>query len=58
LGGGIMGPYFLYGTVTGESYLEMLREVVLPELENIPLYDNTEIIWQQDCVPPIYSLRV
>jgi hypothetical protein len=36
----------------------MLHEVVLPELENSPLYDNTEIIWQQDGAPPHYSLRV
>jgi hypothetical protein len=35
----------------------MLREVVLPELENSSLYDNTEI-WQQDGAPPHYSLRV
>jgi hypothetical protein len=32
--GDIVGPYFFYGTVTGESYFEMLREVVLPELDN------------------------
>jgi hypothetical protein len=51
-------PYFFDGTVTGESYLEMLREVVLPELENSPLYDNTEIIWQQDGASPHYSLQV
>jgi hypothetical protein len=36
----------------------MLREVVLYELENNLLYDNTEIIWQQDGCPPYYSLRV
>jgi hypothetical protein len=30
----------------------MLREVVLPELEKMPLYDKTEIIWQQDGAPP------
>jgi hypothetical protein len=57
-GGGIVGPYFFDGTVTGESCLEMLREVVLPELQNRPLHDNTEIIWQQDGAPPHYSLRV
>jgi hypothetical protein len=45
--GGIVGPYFFDGTVTGESCLEMLREVILPELEYSSLYDNTEIIWQQ-----------
>jgi hypothetical protein len=36
----------------------VLHEVVLPELENSPLYDNTEVIWQQDGAPPHYSLRV
>jgi hypothetical protein len=44
--GGIVSPYFFYGTVTGESYLEMLREVVLLELENNLSYNSTEIIWQ------------
>jgi hypothetical protein len=34
---------FFDGTVTGESYLEMLREVVLPELENSPLYNTLRI---------------
>jgi hypothetical protein len=55
--GDIVGPYFFDGTVTGESYFEMLREVVLPELDNSSLYDNNEIIWQQDRAPPHYSLR-
>jgi hypothetical protein len=31
--GSFVGPYFFDGTVTGESYLEMLHEVVLPELD-------------------------
>jgi hypothetical protein len=44
--------------LTVESYLEMLREVVLSELENSPLYDNTDIISQQDGTPPHYSSRV
>jgi hypothetical protein len=44
--GDIVGPYFLNGTVTGESYFEMLREAVLLELENNLLYNSTEIIWQ------------
>jgi hypothetical protein len=52
------GSLLFDGTVTGESYLEMVREVVLPELENRPLYDYTEIIWQQAGAPPHYSLRV
>jgi hypothetical protein len=53
-----VGPYFFYGTLTGESYLEMLREVVLPELEKSPLHGNTDIIWQQNGAPAHYSLQV
>jgi hypothetical protein len=34
----------------------MLLEVVLPELENSSLNENTEIIWQQEGCPPRYSL--
>jgi hypothetical protein len=51
-------PYFSDSTVTGELYLDMLHEVVLPELENSPLYDITDIIWQQDGALLHYSLRV
>jgi hypothetical protein len=53
-----VGPNFFDGIVTEESNLEMLLEVVLPELEKSPLYDNTEIIWQKDGAPSYYSLRV
>jgi hypothetical protein len=53
-----VGSYFFDDTVTGESYLEILREVVLPELENRPLYDNTGMFWQQHGDPLHYSLRV
>lgn len=56
--GGIVGPYFFNGTVTGASYLEMLQDVVLPELQNNPLFENTNFIWQQDGAPPHYSLVV
>jgi hypothetical protein len=35
----------------------MLREIVLPELENSPLYDNTEIILQQDGCLTIYEFE-
>jgi hypothetical protein len=50
--------HFFSFSVTGESHLEMLCEVVLPELRKRLLYDKTEIIWQQEGAPPHYSLRV
>lgn len=56
--GGIVGPYFFNDTVRGDSYLEMLQDTVFPELQNNPLYENTNLIWQQDGAPPHYSLLV
>lgn len=56
--GRIVGPYFFEGTVTAEKYLEMLQDVVLPELENNPLHANVSFIWQQDGAPPHYGVDV
>jgi hypothetical protein len=55
----IVGPYFFFeGTITADAYLEMLRDVVLPELENSPQYEDVTLIWQQDGAPPHYGLNV
>lgn len=51
VGGGIVGPYFFNSTVTGDSDLGMLQKTVLCELQNSPLFKNTNIIWQQDGAP-------
>ena len=37
-------------TVNGETYLEILREVVLPQLQTKPDFD--ELFFQQDGAPP------
>lgn len=56
---GIIGPFFFDRTVTGESYEAMLMEVILPELQNSPLYEPwQDIIWQQDGAPPHWALSV
>lgn len=36
LSSALMDPYFFEGSVISNSYIEMLREVVFPELENSP----------------------
>ena len=41
--------------MNGENYLEILREVVVPQLQTKP---NFDILFQQDGAPPHYALRV
>ena len=43
-------------TVNGENYLEILCEVVVPQLQTKPDFD--ELFFQQDGAPPHYALRV
>lgn len=43
--------------VTGENYLDLLHELKL-ELENNPLYQDKELILQQDGAPPYFQLAV
>lgn len=49
---GILGPYFFDGTVTGASYLTLLREFAAPHLTMHNLY------LQQDGAPAHYALIV
>lgn len=56
--GGIVGPFFFDGTVTGLRYREMLEEAVIPELKHAPQFADKEIIFQQDGAPPHWSLDV
>ena len=43
-------------TVNGENYLEILCEVVVPQLQTKPNFD--ELFFQQDGTSPHYALRV
>ncbi|PNF25261.1 hypothetical protein B7P43_G12578 [Cryptotermes secundus] len=51
--GGLIGPFFLEGCVTGETYLKLLRESVIPELQRRENFD--ELWWQQDGAPPQFA---
>lgn len=50
----LIGPYFFKATVTGETYLEMLGNYLIPEL-NILGINPDEIWFQQDGAPPHFS---
>lgn len=54
---GIVGPFFFENSVNGESYLQMLREEFLPELEQLHM-QKENCIFQQDGAPPHYASTV
>lgn len=56
--GGIVGPHFVEGTLTGERYRAILEDAVLPELQHAPHFANRPIIFQQDGAPAHWSLSV
>ena len=53
---GVLGPVFFDGTVNGQNYLDMLTNVVVPQLRARDDYD--ELFFQQDGAPPHYSRLV
>lgn len=50
---GIVGPYFFEGNVTSDSYLEMLQNIIIPQLEKHTEFET--MIWHQDGAPPHYG---
>ena len=54
--GGYLGPYFFERTCTGESYLNMLRNDIVPELRRKGLLETA--VFQQDGAPPHWSREV
>jgi hypothetical protein len=55
----IYGPFFFHEkTVTRISYLDMLQQFLLPQLEqDVDMYE-TGLIFQQDGAPPHFNLEV
>jgi hypothetical protein len=49
---GLIGPFFLGGTVTGPVYLNMLRTSILLTIHQ--LYGNEPFYFQEDGAPPQY----
>ncbi|XP_066149124.1 uncharacterized protein [Euwallacea fornicatus] len=58
----IIGPFFLPGNLTGDTYLDLLENTVNPALieimENNQRYHEENPIFQQDGAPPHYAIPV
>lgn len=54
----IIGPYFIEGRLTGETYLNLLRTMVSNMLDDIPLSNLRGLWFQQDGAPPHYHRDV
>ena len=52
----VIGPYFFDGTVSGVSYLEMLRNSVIPELSHRGIME--QVSFQQDGASSHFTLTV
>lgn len=57
IGDHLIGPYFFDGNVTGQSYLEMLQNNVIPALVERG-YTISDVIFQHDGAPPHFTLDV
>lgn len=53
---GIIGPFFIEGTVNAERYLNLLTNSIIPILQARPVYER--MLWQQDGAPAHFSLTV
>jgi transposase len=57
MGGQIIGPFFIEGNLTGDVYLGMLQQQIIPAIQ--ASRDDFEQVWfQQDGAPPHYSRQV
>lgn len=54
----IIGPFFFEEHVTKDSYLSMLREFLVPILEDLPLNERRQLWFQQDGAPPHFGVCV
>lgn len=64
LDGRIFGPYFFEGNLTGQMYLNFLREELVPALAQLypnqrdPDLPHNGLWYQQDGAPPHYAREV
>lgn len=58
LGNSIVGPFFLEENLTGELYLNLLENAIVPRISEIAISHDFDPIFQQDGAPPHYARRV
>lgn len=51
----MIGPYFFNGTVTGQNYLEFLRNQLPVLMENVSFQTRQRMWFQQDGAPPHFA---
>ena len=56
--GTLIGPYFFAGNVNGQSYLQLLNQMVIPELALNHWLDFNQLWWAQDGAPAHRSRAV
>lgn len=54
----IIGPHFIEGSLTGITYLEMLREVIPTLLDDVPVAYHGSMYYQHDGCPAHYQVDV
>lgn len=54
----LVGPYFFEGNLNGNKYLNFLKNDLPILMENIPLQQRNDLIWQQDGAPAHNTLVV
>lgn len=58
----IVGPFFLPHNLTGESYLNLLEDLIYPQIveimENVDQIPENDFFFQQDGAPPHYTAPV
>ncbi|XP_024869057.1 uncharacterized protein LOC112452865, partial [Temnothorax curvispinosus] len=55
---GIIGPFFIEGNLNANTYLQLLRNQIVPAIDNL-FHGNIQNIWfQQDGAPPHYAVVV
>ena len=52
MGSKIVGPVFYEGVLTGERYLNLLRNVLEDFLDDVNIADRQQMFFQQDGAPP------
>lgn len=52
LGNRVLAVHFYHGNLTGARYLELLEEVLLPAIDDLPLNVRMQLMFQQDGAPP------
>ena len=53
---GVFGPVFFDNHVNGDNYLEIIRDIIVPQLQQS--HDLDDVVWMQDGAPAHYATSV